>query len=320
MMLTALLAAVIAFAANDAPQFNDKNELLFPDDYREWIHLSSGLGMTYGPAAAAALNNPSFDNVYVHPTAWKAFKESGHWPEGTIFVLEVRFSSSHGSINKAGFFQSDIAAVEAAVKDSRRFPRAWAYFGFAGGLRPARQSASAFPLSAGCNACHEANGAVENSFTQFYPIALEIARKKGVLKASFQLPGPESSPSRLMHALSGLGKKEALAMLEAAKAADPSAAAFKEGSLNQIGHALLQNNDKPSAIAVFEWTAQAFPTSSNAADSLAEAYEADHQIDAARSATERALKLLDTDTSVTDEKKPALRKALNERLARLGAK
>jgi tetratricopeptide (TPR) repeat protein len=294
--------------------------LLFPNGYREWIHMSSGLGMTYGAAAAATPINPTFDNVYVHPAAWQAFKESGHWPEGTMFVLEIRFSSSHGSINKAGFFQNDVAAVEAAVKDSKRYPRGWAYYSFSGGVRPVRPAASPFPMSAGCNACHEANGAVENSFAQFYPTALEIAEKKGVLKTSFRSPGPEASPAGLVHALSGLDRKDAVVkVLDAAKAADPSAGALKEASLKDIGNVLLQNNERSSAIAVFEWIGQAFPNSASAFELLAEAYEADRQIESARTAADRALKLVDADPALTDAKRVEVRKALNERLARLSS-
>ena len=29
-------------------------EVSLPKDYREWVFMSSGVGMTYGPAAAAA--------------------------------------------------------------------------------------------------------------------------------------------------------------------------------------------------------------------------------------------------------------------------
>ena len=37
----------------DEPQFSTDGRLLRPDSYREWIYLSSGLGMTYGPVHPA---------------------------------------------------------------------------------------------------------------------------------------------------------------------------------------------------------------------------------------------------------------------------
>ena len=53
-------------ARPDEPRYTSDGQLMRPDDYREWIYLSSGLGMTYGlvqsPANAASQR---FDNVFV---------------------------------------------------------------------------------------------------------------------------------------------------------------------------------------------------------------------------------------------------------------
>jgi hypothetical protein len=111
--------------------------------------------------------------------------QTGKWPDGTVFVLEVRKSDSEASINKAGRFQSDLVAVEAEVKDSR-FPDGWAFFLF--GAAPSIRDV-AEPLSgervAPCVACHTKNTAVERTFVQFYPTLLEVARRKGTLKPGF---------------------------------------------------------------------------------------------------------------------------------------
>ena len=84
--LSAVLST-LAFAA-DAPQFTADSELMRPDNYREWIYLSSGLGMTYGPAAQPGI--PSFDNVFVSREAYTSFLETGRWPDKTMFILEIR--------------------------------------------------------------------------------------------------------------------------------------------------------------------------------------------------------------------------------------
>ena len=47
-----------------------------------------------------------------------------------MFVLEVRTAEETGSIVTRGRFQTELVAVEAAVKDSRRWPGGWAYFDF----------------------------------------------------------------------------------------------------------------------------------------------------------------------------------------------
>jgi len=146
----------------------------------EWIYLSSGLGMNYADNAREAAN-PVFDNVLVEPAAYRAFLANGKWPENTMFALELRRSQSEGSINKGGRFQTDVTAVEFAVKDSKRFADGWGYFGFS---RDAKEAAVLGP-QAGCNACHSANAAVENTFVQFYPTLLPVAREKGTLRKSY---------------------------------------------------------------------------------------------------------------------------------------
>jgi len=168
-----LLAASAAIAQE--PSF-EGGKLVRPGNYREWIFLSSGLGMTYGGETGAS--EPSFDNVFVNPSAYRAFLETGKWPDKTIFVLEVRSSATNGSINKGGHYQSDRFRLSAEVKDSSRFKDKWEYFAFPANGDPAPP----LPKSAGCFACHSQHGAVENTFVQFYPTLLPIATGKGTLK------------------------------------------------------------------------------------------------------------------------------------------
>jgi hypothetical protein len=160
------------------PHFLSDGRLERPADYREWVWLSSGLGMSYSSAQTEA--NPMFDNVFVAPAAYRAFLQTGQWPDQTMFVLEVRASQNKGSINQGGHYQGSLMAIEAEVKDERRFPGKWAFFGFRTGADPA----AAFPKSESCYSCHAQNGAVDNTFVQFYPTLLEVAKQKGTLTKS----------------------------------------------------------------------------------------------------------------------------------------
>jgi len=297
------------------PVFNSANELQFPTDYREWVYLAAGLGMTYGPARPGPLEDPRFDTVFVNPPAWQKFRETGKWPEGTFFVLEIRYSTSQGSINNGGFYQTDVAAIEAHVKDAR-FPGGWGFFNLGGGLAP-RQSKSKEMGNggAGCRNCHEAHGVVDTTFTQFYPTALEIAHKKGTVSPSFKPPAP--SPVQFMHTIQEKGWPAAQQTLASAKAADPKAAVLREPSLNSVGYGLLQSGDKKNAITVFEWICESYPQSANAQDSLAEAYEEAGRPDEALAASRKALALLDTDKSLDDRRRANLKRAIDERFARL---
>jgi Cytochrome P460 len=167
-----------AQAAGDGPQYTSDGQLRFPADYREWIFLSSGLGMTYGPAAAEAGDEPRFDNVFVNRSAYKSFLASGRWPDKTIFILEVRKSQSKGSINQGGHFQTATAAIEAHVKDEKRFADKWAFFGFGEGKQAGKQ----IPTSASCYSCHLDHGAVDTTFVQFYPTLLDAAKANHTLR------------------------------------------------------------------------------------------------------------------------------------------
>jgi hypothetical protein len=157
--------------SNGEPQFVNGNRLVRPQNYREWIYLSSGLGMTYNPNPNSP---PAFTNVFVEPNAYRAFVATGRWPDETIFVLEERVAESKGSINKGGHFQTDLSGIAAAVKDEGRFPEKWAYFSFS----LDQQSAPANPKNL-CWQCHNQHGAVDNTFVQFYPTLKPIAAKFG---------------------------------------------------------------------------------------------------------------------------------------------
>ena len=160
------------------PAYTAAGELIRPDNFREWIFVTSGLGMTYNQPTGAS-RAPSFTNVYVNPAAYHAFVKSGQWPDKTMFILEVRASTSEGSINKGGQFQAQRLAVEVHVKD-KRYKSGWAFFNFRGeapGIEFAQTSA--------CNVCHEKNAAVDTTFVQFYPTLLPIAVENKTLSPAY---------------------------------------------------------------------------------------------------------------------------------------
>ncbi len=149
------------------PRFTAKNELLRPEDYREWIFLSSSLGMTYDEDRGPS-QHPNFHNVFINPPAYRAFRETGRFPENTILVLEILSSASGASINRQGHTQGEFRSMEAAVKNSARFPEGWAYFSFRGSDGKLKDQAAAFPKK-DCWACHTEHAQTDNVFTQFYP-------------------------------------------------------------------------------------------------------------------------------------------------------
>jgi hypothetical protein len=177
--MLSLFFLVGATVCAQQPQFTSDGKLMRPENYREWIFLSSGLGMTYGAIGAGATReHPLFDNVFVNPPAYKSFLATGAWPDKTIFILEVRASGSKSSINTGGHYQDEISSVQAAVKDGSRFQGNWGYFGF----KQSSEPVAVLPKTAACYECHSKNGAVDNTFVQFYPTLLPVAKAKGTVK------------------------------------------------------------------------------------------------------------------------------------------
>ena len=168
-----------AAATDAAPAHAPNGDMLPPTNYREWIYLSSGIGMSYFPNPAGMT---MFDNVFVNPEAYRSFVATGTWPDKTVMVLEARGAESKGSINQNGHYQgTDVMGMEVHVKDVARFPGGWAFFDFSSPTA----NGKVFPPTASCYSCHQQHAAVDTTFVQFYPTLLRIARDKKTLSAAF---------------------------------------------------------------------------------------------------------------------------------------
>jgi len=167
-------------SATQVPTYTADGKLLFPANYREWIFLTSGVDMSYSPNPMA-MGHPMFDNVFVNPDAYRAFLQTGTWPDKTMLVLEVRKAGDKASINKSGHFQTpELTGREVHVRDDSRFEGKWAFFGF-----DTDEPSKMVPKEAACYSCHQAHGAVDTTFVQFYPTLIGIAKDKGTLSTNY---------------------------------------------------------------------------------------------------------------------------------------
>ena len=179
-----------ALAAGAEPVYTQNGDMLPLAHYREWVYLSTGIDMSYLPGAAR--DHSKFDNVFVNPGAYRSFLATGTWPDRTVLVLEVREALSKGSINQSGHFQgTDIMGLEVHVKDQSRFHGGWAFYDF----DTPQSNGKQIPETAVCYSCHQAHGAVDTTFVQFYPTLLPIAQKKNTLSASFLKENADAAPA-----------------------------------------------------------------------------------------------------------------------------
>jgi hypothetical protein len=180
-MVLGLATAAAAESSGDGPRYTATGELLRPENYREWALIGTGVGMLYGPARdQVPSGNRAFTNVFVNPSSYRAFLQSGAWPDKTLFILEIRRSEvvNQAKAGANGLFQGELIAIEAEVKDERRFPGKWAFFN----LSTQERAGPQIPTSASCYSCHAQNAAVENTFAQFYPVLRDVAKQKGTFR------------------------------------------------------------------------------------------------------------------------------------------
>jgi hypothetical protein len=166
-------------AARDAPTYTSDGQLKIPEHYREWIFLTSGVDMSYTPNPAMA-GQSMFDNVFVNPSAYRAFQQTGTWPDKTTLLLEIRGAKGPSSINKRGHSQSpEIMGMEVHVKDAK-LVGGWGFFEF---NNPG--TATLIKRPAACYECHENHAAVDTTFVQFYPTLVDLAKTKRTLSAAY---------------------------------------------------------------------------------------------------------------------------------------
>ena len=185
MVLVMVLLSTAAFRENatlsgSGPEYTSDGQMKVPEHYRDWIYLTTGFDMSYNPSMQ--MGHHMFDNVFVNPEAYKAFVETGTWPDKTVLVLEMRGAEGKGSINQKGNHQGvGVMGIEVHVKGESRFPGKWAFFGF-----DDAKTAKMIKTSADCYSCHAGHAAVDTTFVQFYPTLLPIAKDKGTLSAAYQ--------------------------------------------------------------------------------------------------------------------------------------
>ena len=173
---------------NDGASYTADGQMRFPEHYREWVFLTSGIDMSYNPGAKA-MGHGMFDNVFVNPEAYRSYQATGRWPEGTVLVLENRGAETGRSINEAGKTQTrEVMGVEVHVLDAAHAPAGdakhkgdgWAFYGFEN-----KVSAKAIPRTADCYACHEKHAAVDTTFVQFYPTLQDAAEQHGTFSSEY---------------------------------------------------------------------------------------------------------------------------------------
>jgi NADH:ubiquinone oxidoreductase subunit len=132
--------------------FNDKGEAALPRGYSSWVHAATA----WEPITTTLLDGtetktPEFHNLYVEPTAYRGFMQTGKWPEGALMVKEFSFTSTEEKNCEGppayvcevwfgkGIFQHGFIGIGVMLKDSKRYPNepgGWVYFSYGHQTQP----------------------------------------------------------------------------------------------------------------------------------------------------------------------------------------
>jgi hypothetical protein len=147
-------------------------ELIFPGGTDRWIMLGSGLGGDYSEEAFDPRNPGTLTVAQMEPSAYDYLIENGRYADGTMLLLTFYAVQEKPVPALRGFVQGAALRREIHVIDRQRFPdESRAFF-----LYPTSdvERAPAVPLGSECVACHTEHGALDATFTQFYPVIREL--------------------------------------------------------------------------------------------------------------------------------------------------
>ena len=176
-----------------APTFENRDTLLRPEGYRDWIQVGQPVA-TRGSNVDAA-TNASSRGVYIDPSSYRAFARTGRFPEGTLMVWEASGHALPMSKNP----HPESPRLLASVKDTTRFDGGWGFFDFTGPSGTTVAKAEPLPESRGCRACHGQNAETDHVFTQFYPV-LHTARHRARVFAAISPARGATRSSSVIHA------------------------------------------------------------------------------------------------------------------------
>lgn len=147
------------------PQYDERGALIRPTAVDTWVFLGTGVNLNYVEGGRAPNGPDLLSTTYMEPSAYRHYKQTGVFPEGTMTALVGYLAGSGVEPAKSGQFLGQSVLFEMSVKDSTRNPKdVWSYWGFPRGGQRGQLHATAT-----CHACHADHAQTDFVFTQFYP-------------------------------------------------------------------------------------------------------------------------------------------------------
>ena len=190
-VLGLVYAAALSFSLSaqqpqrDGPRYQDGTSLVRPTDYREWPFLGSGLGLVYEGETPRPPDSPTFTNVFVNPSSYRAFMQTGIWPNETRVRSRIQALADQRGAEPRRPFSRRVDGPRSA-SEGCPVSDGWGFFlfGQAAALRDVASRSRAKPSRGAWSAIRSTppwSGRSSSSIRR----CLEVARQKGTLKPGF---------------------------------------------------------------------------------------------------------------------------------------
>jgi hypothetical protein len=141
-----VLLAVLGQSAGQQPASTGAARVSYPEGYRNWVHVKSGL---ISPAHKNSATMGGFQHIYANPEGMTGYR-TRKFPEGSVIVFDwLEMSDSNGA-----FAEGPRRQVDVMVKDSQRFAKTGGW-GFQRFVKDSKTELAAAPTPEACFACHE---------------------------------------------------------------------------------------------------------------------------------------------------------------------
>ena len=162
---------LIAWQAGKSPHYelSASNELTRPDPsvYRKWQYIGSSVIPNEMNSGKAIF--PGIHHVYVDQDSYRAHRDKGAWPDGTIVIMEVQHIREKETVSGFGYFTTGAMDILVQLKDRRVFPgNGWGYYLYRDKDIKAGKTVAA-PEDARCTSCHQSAAEEDELFKQYYP-------------------------------------------------------------------------------------------------------------------------------------------------------
>ena len=137
------LSAGLAAAAGRAPADEPAATIAYPEGFRRWTHVSSGL---VGPESPAYARFGGIHNIYANPAAMEGYLGGGAFPDGSVLVFDRWHAAEAGP---GGLGQGERGHVDVMVRSGG----AWRYAEFVGPDRVPAADVASEPQKV-CGGCH----------------------------------------------------------------------------------------------------------------------------------------------------------------------